>query len=161
MLSHPEPPPIARPLSTRESSDDGTHPAVARAGGHAGPGGRGVVRARGVEDDRLHRHHQAQQPRAQRPQRTRRPAMNGGPAALPRPGRSPSAARWPAPRTKIHPMKPEDHTPREGALRRLDTLSYVLDNSIPIPGTRRRFGLDALIGLVPGVGDATGALMSA
>ena len=58
-------------------------------------------------------------------------------------------------------MKPEDHTPREGALRRLDTLSYVLDNSIPIPGTRRRFGLDALIGLVPGVGDATGALMSA
>jgi hypothetical protein len=58
-------------------------------------------------------------------------------------------------------MKPEDHTPREQALRRLDTLGYVLDNSIPIPGTRRRFGLDAVIGLVPGVGDATGALMSA
>ena len=58
-------------------------------------------------------------------------------------------------------MKPEDHAPREQALRRLDTLGYVLDNSIPIPGTRRRFGLDAVIGLIPGVGDATGALMSA
>jgi hypothetical protein len=52
-------------------------------------------------------------------------------------------------------------TPRERALRRLDSLSYLLDNSIPIPGTRRRFGLDAVIGLIPGVGDATGALMSA
>lgn len=52
-------------------------------------------------------------------------------------------------------------SPRERALRRLDALSYVLDNSIPIPGTGRRFGLDAVIGLVPGVGDATGSLMSA
>ena len=58
-------------------------------------------------------------------------------------------------------MKPEDHAPRERAMRRLDTLGYVLDNSIRVPGTNRRFGLDALIGLVPGVGDATGALMSA
>lgn len=58
-------------------------------------------------------------------------------------------------------MEPQDHTPRERALRRLDSLGYVLDNSIPIPGTRRRFGLDAVIGLIPGVGDATGAVMSA
>jgi hypothetical protein len=46
-------------------------------------------------------------------------------------------------------------------VRRLDTLSYVLDNSIPLPGTNRRFGLDAIIGLVPGFGDAAGSLMSA
>jgi hypothetical protein len=58
-------------------------------------------------------------------------------------------------------MNPEDNTRREGAVRRLDSLSYVLDNSIPIPGTNRRFGLDAVIGLVPGFGDAAGALMSA
>jgi hypothetical protein len=58
-------------------------------------------------------------------------------------------------------MEPQDHTPRERALRRLDSLGYVLDNSIPIPGTGRRFGLDAVIGLIPGVGDATGAVMSA
>lgn len=47
------------------------------------------------------------------------------------------------------------------ALRRLDGLAYVLDNSIPIPGTGRRVGLDAVIGLVPGVGDAAGSLLSA
>jgi Domain of unknown function (DUF4112) len=59
------------------------------------------------------------------------------------------------------PMPPRDSTPRDNAVRRLDTLSYVLDNSIPLPGTNRRFGLDAVIGLVPGFGDAAGSLMSA
>ena len=58
-------------------------------------------------------------------------------------------------------MNPKDNTRHESAVRRLDSLSYVLDNSIPLPGTSRRFGLDAIIGLVPGFGDAAGALMSA
>ncbi len=45
------------------------------------------------------------------------------------------------------------------SLDRLRRLGYLLDNSIPIPGTGFRFGLDAIIGLVPGVGDlASGAL---
>ena len=57
---------------------------------------------------------------------------------------------------------PKDRAPaREGALRRLDSLSYLLDNSIRVPGTNARFGMDAVIGLVPGFGDAAGALMSA
>ena len=57
---------------------------------------------------------------------------------------------------------PDDRAPaREGALRRLDSLSYLLDNSIRVPGTNARFGADALIGLVPGFGDAAGAVMSA
>lgn len=43
----------------------------------------------------------------------------------------------------------------------LASLAYVLDNSIRLPGTRMRIGLDALIGLVPGVGDAVGGAMSA
>jgi hypothetical protein len=34
-----------------------------------------------------------------------------------------------------------------------EMLAWLLDNSIPIPGTGRRIGLDALIGLVPGLGD--------
>jgi hypothetical protein len=34
-----------------------------------------------------------------------------------------------------------------------ELLAWLLDNSIPIPGTGRRIGLDAVIGLVPGVGD--------
>jgi hypothetical protein len=50
---------------------------------------------------------------------------------------------------------------RQAALRRLDALSHLLDNSIPVPGTQARFGLDAVIGLVPGFGDAAGAVVSA
>jgi hypothetical protein len=39
------------------------------------------------------------------------------------------------------------------ALRRLRRLVTLLDNSIPIPGTSWRIGLDAIIGLIPGAGD--------
>ena len=35
----------------------------------------------------------------------------------------------------------------------VETLAWLLDNSIPIPGTGRRIGLDAVVGLVPGLGD--------
>lgn len=47
-----------------------------------------------------------------------------------------------------------------GVPERLDALAYLLDNSIPVPGVGR-IGFDALIGLVPGFGDAAGALLSA
>lgn len=40
--------------------------------------------------------------------------------------------------------------------RRTDRLSRVLDSAIGIPGTRFSFGLDALIGLFPVVGDFAG-----
>lgn len=54
---------------------------------------------------------------------------------------------------------PEVRTVDTRSLDRLRRLGYLLDNSIPIPGTGFRFGLDAIIGLVPGVGDlASGAL---
>ena len=49
---------------------------------------------------------------------------------------------------------------REAAVRRVDALAHLLDDSIPVPGTGMRFGLDAVIGLVPGIGDAAGALLS-
>ena len=45
-------------------------------------------------------------------------------------------------------------------LRRLRSLAWLLDNSIPLPGGMR-IGLDAIIGLIPGIGDAIGALVSA
>lgn len=51
-------------------------------------------------------------------------------------------------------------SPGDSRLRRLRGLGQLLDNSIPIPGTRRRFGLDAVIGLLPGVGDGIGAVLS-
>jgi hypothetical protein len=39
-------------------------------------------------------------------------------------------------------------------------LARLLDSAIAIPGTNFRVGLDALIGLVPGLGDFAGAAMS-
>lgn len=43
---------------------------------------------------------------------------------------------------------------------RVRGLARVLDSAVGIPGTRIRFGLDSLIGLVPGVGDLAGAALS-
>ncbi len=43
----------------------------------------------------------------------------------------------------------------------LERLAWWLDSSIVVPGTRFRVGLDALIGLIPGVGDLIGAAPSA
>jgi len=50
--------------------------------------------------------------------------------------------------------------PRGISERRLRRLAWWLDDAFPIPGTDRRVGFDALIGLVPGVGDTIGALLS-
>jgi hypothetical protein len=46
-------------------------------------------------------------------------------------------------------------------IERLRVLTRLLDNAFQIPGTRYRIGLDALIGVVPGIGDAVGAIFSA
>jgi hypothetical protein len=46
---------------------------------------------------------------------------------------------------------------RDRALLEVDLLAWLLDSSIPVPGTGRRFGVDALIGLVPVVGDIASA----
>lgn len=50
---------------------------------------------------------------------------------------------------------------KTSTLRRLRRLSYMLDSAIPIPGTRFRFGLDPLLGLLPGAGDFLGTALSA
>lgn len=44
--------------------------------------------------------------------------------------------------------------------RSLDRLSHLLDGLFRIPGTSWRFGLDAIVGLIPGVGDAATSLAS-
>jgi hypothetical protein len=46
-------------------------------------------------------------------------------------------------------------------VERAERLAYLLDNAIRIPGTSFRFGLDPLLGLFPGLGDALGAIASA
>jgi uncharacterized protein DUF4112 len=45
-------------------------------------------------------------------------------------------------------------------LKRLRTMARLLDSAVRVPGTDLRFGLDAVIGLVPGIGDAIGAICS-
>jgi len=49
---------------------------------------------------------------------------------------------------------------RAERIARLDALASLLDTAILIPGTNVRFGLDAVIGLVPGIGDAITTMLS-
>ena len=44
--------------------------------------------------------------------------------------------------------------------RKLGKLAWLLDSSIPIPGTRFTIGLEALIGLLPFIGDLVGVALS-
>lgn len=54
----------------------------------------------------------------------------------------------------------ESH-PEVARARRVRVLARLLDNAIAIPGTRWRFGFDALVGVVPVVGDMIGGALSA
>jgi hypothetical protein len=46
----------------------------------------------------------------------------------------------------------------EAALAEIERLADLLDARYRIPGTSIRFGIDAILGLVPGLGDAASAL---
>ena len=62
--------------------------------------------------------------------------------------------------------KPEILTPRRDGRfsafddAHLDLLSHLLDDFIRIPGTPIRFGLDGIVGFIPGIGDILGGLAS-
>jgi len=45
-------------------------------------------------------------------------------------------------------------------VRSSNALARLLDTAVRIPGTNIRLGLDAVLGLIPGAGDAVGALLS-
>lgn len=49
------------------------------------------------------------------------------------------------------------HAELREAYARLDGLAKVMDSVIKIPGTEVRIGFDALLGLLPGIGDAVSA----
>jgi Domain of unknown function (DUF4112) len=53
-----------------------------------------------------------------------------------------------------------DSTDRARRLARLRMLARLMDNAFQIPGTGVRFGLDSLLGLIPGAGDALTAGVS-
>lgn len=70
----------------------------------------------------------------------------------------PTLRGW-TPRAKRY----EDPRARASAIARLRALAWMLDAAVPLPlpfAKNFRFGLDALIGLIPGVGDALGGLLS-
>jgi hypothetical protein len=56
-------------------------------------------------------------------------------------------------------LGPETEAERAGR-ERLRFLAWLLDSSIPVPGTRLTVGLDFIVGLVPVVGDLLGVLAS-
>jgi hypothetical protein len=49
----------------------------------------------------------------------------------------------------------------DARLAPLKVLAHVLDKAFTVPGTRWRFGLDAVLGIFPGLGDVAGALAGA
>jgi hypothetical protein len=46
------------------------------------------------------------------------------------------------------------------SIARITALAKLLDSAFLIPGLNRRVGLDAIIGLVPGIGDAVSTLLA-
>ena len=58
-------------------------------------------------------------------------------------------------------MDPAERERRgQAGLKRLRALTRLMDQAFGIPGTRWRFGLDALFGLVPGLGDIVGGVIA-
>lgn len=51
-------------------------------------------------------------------------------------------------------------TAKDRGLAELEAIARLLDDRFRIPGTSIRFGLDGLLGLVPGIGDGATALVS-
>jgi len=50
--------------------------------------------------------------------------------------------------------------PTDDPLARARALTNLLDNAVRVPGTSMRFGLDPVLGLIPGLGDVAGAALS-
>jgi hypothetical protein len=46
------------------------------------------------------------------------------------------------------------------SIARITALAKFLDSAFVIPGTNKRFGMDSVIGLVPGIGDAISAALA-
>lgn len=49
---------------------------------------------------------------------------------------------------------------REAALSRLERFADLMDSTFRVPGTNVNVGLEAVVGLVPGIGDAAGAVVA-
>ena len=55
-------------------------------------------------------------------------------------------------------IEPDERLPQD--LVALRKFAFLMDQAFPIPGTNVRVGLDAVLGLIPGIGDVMGAVLS-
>ena len=58
-------------------------------------------------------------------------------------------------------LPPEEKQKRRSLEPLFKWLALIMDEIIRVPGTNFRFGLDPIIGLIPGIGDTSSALVSA
>jgi hypothetical protein len=62
-------------------------------------------------------------------------------------------------------LPPGDRSARRRTIASVEPLfrwlALIMDNFVRFPGTKARFGLDPIIGLLPGIGDVTSAIISA
>jgi hypothetical protein len=63
-------------------------------------------------------------------------------------------------RTWTFDDRPANRASRQQRLARIDALATWLDSAFVVPGTNIRFGLDAIVGLFPGIGDFLMSLVS-
>ncbi|MGQ0696929.1 MAG: DUF4112 domain-containing protein [Panacagrimonas sp.] len=54
------------------------------------------------------------------------------------------------------PLSAEELVRTRATRERMEKLAWLLDGAVRIPGTKFRFGLDSIVGLIPGVGDVVG-----
>ena len=58
-------------------------------------------------------------------------------------------------------LPPEEKRKRQGLEPLFKWIAFIMDDVLRVPGTKFRFGLDPVIGLIPGIGDTSSALVSA
>jgi hypothetical protein len=73
----------------------------------------------------------------------------------------PGGPRPPLQEIEWEVLPPEEKRKRQGLEPLFKWLALVMDEFIRVPGTKLKFGLDPLLGLIPGIGDTGSALVSA
>ncbi len=62
---------------------------------------------------------------------------------------------------ELTPVRVLPSTAQRADLEIVRAIRKVMDEAVPVPGTKVKFGLDALLGLIPGVGDVSSAAIGA
>jgi hypothetical protein len=77
------------------------------------------------------------------------------------PNSTPGGHRPPLQEVDWEVLPPEEKAKRKSLEPLFKWLALIMDEIIRLPGTNFRFGLDPIIGLIPGIGDTSSALVSA